>query len=458
LWLSTDKGISRFNLQAGTFQNFSVADGVPGDLTGYNACVKSASGEMFFGGFAGATRFRPQEVAADSYAPQAVLTAFDLSGAPVSIRPGSPLQRVIGFTKELVLAHDQNSFSFQFSALSFRNPSTNRYRYALEGLDRSWHEVGSDRRYATYTTLPAGNYRFRLQAATIRGPWGEPGLTLGITITPAWWATWWFRTLLVLAALLATLTLYALRTRQLRRQFAAELDARERERTRVARELHDTLLQGFHGLMFRLQAVRELLPGRPAAAAESLDAALQVGDQVIGEGRGAVENLRSSTFEECDLATALGALGAELAVGLEPQAMPGYRVIVEGKSRELNADVRDDIYRITREAVRNAYQHANARHIETELTFDEADLSVRVRDDGIGVDPTILAGGQRAGHWGLPGMRERSDSIGGQLKVWSERDAGTEVELRVSAAIAYAQSPASTFSWLRRRLRSKVAD
>jgi signal transduction histidine kinase len=139
-------------------------------------------------------------------------------------------------------------------------------------------------------------------------------------------------------------------------------------------------------------------------------------------------------------------LGAELAVGSEAPATPEYRVVVEGQPRELNPDVRDNIYRTAREAVHNAYQHANARHIETEVTFGETDLSVRVRDDGIGVDPAILVHGQRAGHWGLPGMRERSESMGGRLKVWSERNAGTEVELCISAAIAYAEPPISTVS------------
>lgn len=450
LWLSTNKGISKFDPRAGTSQNFSVADGVSGDLTGYNACWKSKNGEMFFGGFAGATRFRPEDVSNDSYVPPVALTRFDLFGAPVSIGGGSPLTRVIGFTDELVLTHDRNSFSFQFSALSFRNPSTNRYRYKLEGLDQSWYEVGSGQRVASYTTLPAGAYRFRVQAATARGPWSEPGRTIGITIQPAWWITWWFRGIIAMLLIAAAVAVYLGRVRQISRQFLIRLEERVSERTRIARELHDSLLQGFQGLMFRLQAVRQLLPERPGDAAKFLDSAMQVGDQAIGEGRDAVENLRSSTFEEGDLATALGALGAELAIGTESQATPEYRVMVEGKPRELSPDVRDDIYRIAREAVRNAYQHANARHIETEVTFGDADLRVRVRDDGIGVDSTILAKGQRPGHWGLPVMRERTESIGGRLKVWSERNAGTEVELWISAAIAYTEPPISTFSWIRR--------
>src|SRR4029077_2966468 len=142
-------------------------------------------------------------------------------------------------------------------------------------------------------------------------------------------------------------------------------------------ELHDSLLQGFQGLMFRLQAVRELLPERPGAAAELLDAALRMSDEAIGEGRDAVQNLRSTTFEDGDLATAVGALGAELAGTMEPQGTPEYRVVVEGQPRELNPEVRDDIYRIAREAIRNAYQHAKASHVETEVTFGETDLRVR---------------------------------------------------------------------------------
>jgi signal transduction histidine kinase len=224
-----------------------------------------------------------------------------------------------------------------------------------------------------------------------------------------------------------------------RKRLEQRLEDRLEERTRIARDLHDSLLQGFQGLMFRLQAVRQLLPERPAEAAKSLDGALEAADQAIGEGRDAVENLRSSTLDDRDLPDSLGALGAELSVGIAASARPQYRVVVEGRPRGLIPIVRDEAYRIVREAVRNAYQHANARHIEVEVTFGDADLTVRVRDDGIGVDPQILQRGQRPGHWGLPGMRERSKSFGGRLDVWSERNAGTEVELRISARIAYAQ-------------------
>jgi signal transduction histidine kinase len=224
------------------------------------------------------------------------------------------------------------------------------------------------------------------------------------------------------------------------------MEVRLNERTRIARELHDSLLQGFQGLMFRLQAVRQLLPERPGDAVKSLDSAMQVGDQAIGEGRDAIQSLRSSSFDVSDFATLLSALHTELGAGMDPPSRPEYGVVMEGRPRELSAVVGDEAYRIVREAVYNAYQHAKARRIEIEVTFGNADLTIRVRDDGIGVAPQILARGQRPGHWGLPGMRERSESFGGHLHVWSEENAGTEVELRIPAHVAYAQPLVSIFS------------
>ena len=442
LWMSTTRGISRFDPKTGEFQNFSMADGLPGpgaDLTAYSACFQSPNGEMYFGGFTGAVRFHPEDVRNDFYAPPVVLTAFALFGAPVSVGSASPLNHVIEFTRQVALAHDQNSLSLEFSALSFLSPKTNRYRYRLDGLDTHWHEVGSYQRLANYTTLPSGDYRFLVEGATNRGPWSEPA-DLSIRILPAWWATWWFRT--IAAALLVCVLLFAYyyRMRQIRNEFHLRLEERVGERTRIARELHDSLLQGFQGLMFRLQAVRQLLPDRPRVAADYLDTALQLGDEAIRDGRDTVQDLRSATVGEEDLTTSLGALCTEFGDGMESQAMPVYRVVVEGNPRALIPEIRDDIYRIVREAVRNAYRHAKATNVEIEVTFGEADLRIRVRDDGTGLDTEVLAHGQRQGHWGLPGMRERAEKLGGQLSIWSEHNAGTEIELRVSAHIAYTQS------------------
>jgi signal transduction histidine kinase len=238
---------------------------------------------------------------------------------------------------------------------------------------------------------------------------------------------------------------------QLTIQFNVRLEERVSERTRIARELHDSLLQGFQGLMFRLQAVRNLLPGRPSEAVQELDTALERGDKAIAEGRDTVSDLRQSIVGESDIAQALAALAEELAPQSGHGSVPGVRVLVEGEQQELNPMVRDEIYRIAREALRNAFRHAKAKKIEAEIMYGDSEFLLHVRDDGNGIDPHITNQGARAGHWGVPGMRERAKSFGGKLEVWSEVGAGTEVELTVPGAIAYGKSEARRRFWLWRK-------
>jgi streptogramin lyase len=192
LWMSTNNGLSVFDPSKQTFKNYSAADGLPGaDLTGWGACYKSPSGEMFFGGFSGGVAFYPDKVVDSPYVPPVVLTDFQLFDRPVTVGADSPLSKSIGYTSALQLPHDQNVFSLEFSALSYFNSATNRYRYRLDGLDHQWHGVGSNQRLVTYTTLPIGMYTFHVQGATSRGAWSEPGLELAVEILPAWWNTWW---------------------------------------------------------------------------------------------------------------------------------------------------------------------------------------------------------------------------------------------------------------------------
>ena len=441
LWISTNRGVAKFNPTTRAFKQYSVADGLPGqDLTGWWACFQSPTGEMFFGGFHGATAFFPDQIVDDTYAPPIVLTGFQLSGPGVDPAAALQLDRSIAYATRHVLPFRENSFSIEFAALSFRSPGTNRYRYQLQGLDSTWHEVESDRRVAGYTTLPPGQYEFRVQGATNRGPWSEPGVSLPITILPPWWATWWFYAAVCCLLILILFGAYQLRLRQLARLFEIRLEERTAERTRIARDLHDSLLQGFQGLMFRLQAVRRMLPGRPAEAEHALDAALDAGDEAIAEGRDAVQDLRSSALIESNLVNVIGAMGREIVGPAENDTAPTFRVIVEGRERKLEVTVRDEVYRIAREATRNALRHSSARAIEVEIAYGEAQFSIRIRDDGIGLDPAILDRGRRSGHWGLPGMRERAASFGGRLNVWSERGAGTEVEVSIPARIAYAKN------------------
>jgi signal transduction histidine kinase len=218
-------------------------------------------------------------------------------------------------------------------------------------------------------------------------------------------------------------------------QVAVRFEERLSERTRIARELHDTLLQSFQALMLHFQSVSDMLP--PGEAKVALDEALDHADQAILEGRNAIQNLRSSTSVTNELAQAIAALGEELGGRNGKDNTRTLRVSVEGKPHELHPLLRDDIYRIAREALQNAFRHAQATTIEAEITYAERQLRLRIRDDGKGIDSKVIATG-RQGHWGLQGMRERAQQIGGQLEIWSQVGAGTEVDLTIPGAIAYA--------------------
>src|SRR6266852_5483120 len=246
-----------------------------------------------------------------------------------------------------------------------------------------------------------------------------------------------------------------MRVLQIARAIGARFDERLAERTRIARELHDTLLQSFHGLIFRFQAADNLLPARPTEAKQTIESALDDAAQAITEARDAVHELRSSAVVTSDLAAAVTALGEELAVhhttAAASQDSATFLVEVEGAPQDLHPVLRDEIYRIAGEGLRNAFRHARARRVEVEIRYDERQLQVRIRDDGSGIDPSVLSHEGRAGHWGLPGMRERAKRIGGQIDLWSELGAGTEVELRVPASIAYHTYAGRSFRLFRKK-------
>jgi len=221
------------------------------------------------------------------------------------------------------------------------------------------------------------------------------------------------------------------------RKRAEELEARVNERTRIARELHDTLLQSFHGLLLHFQTVYTLLPSSPDEAREKLEKAINAATQAIIEGRDAVQALRSSTAETNDLAASIKTVGEELTARESNSIFPAFRVEVEGKPRNLHPNRRDEVHRIATEALGNAFRHAQARNIEVELRYEEQQFRLRIRDDGKGIDPKVLSAGGREGHFGLHSMKERAEIADGKLEVWSRDGAGTEIELTIPASSAY---------------------
>ncbi len=275
------------------------------------------------------------------------------------------------------------------------------------------------------------------------GAWNDRAAKLDFSIAPAYYQTNWFRALCAAVSLVLLWAAYRFRVRQLQQQFQVASEARLNERMRIARELHDNLLQTVQGFMLRLQAVNEMMP--PGAGKNELEETLEMGDGAIIEGRRTVQDLRS-TLTTSDLAKAVRAVGEELA-GKDGAS---FRLAVEGPVREMDPIVRDEVYSIAREALRNAFTHAGATRIEAELTFEEQLLRLRIRDDGKGIAPEIAEQG-RTGHYGLAGMRERSRRIGSKLVILSGAGTGTEIDLCVAGSIAYARPPArARFSWFPR--------
>jgi signal transduction histidine kinase/ligand-binding sensor domain-containing protein len=413
-------------------RTLSLPGGLPGGYT--PRVTKSSDGKIWFPPSDGVIVIDPNHLAINKLPPPVYIEQItadrktywqNLSGDGSSSPPKLP-----------PLVRD---LEIDYTALSLVVPEKVRFRVKLEGWDRDWKDAGTERK-AFYSNLPPRNYRFRVIACNNSGVWNETGDQLDFSVDAAWFQTNLFRVLCVAAFLVILWALYQLRLRQLAYQFNLTLEARVNERTRIARDLHDTLLQSFQALLYRLQSVRRVLPDRPEEASQRLDSAIEQTAQAITEGRDAVHELRSSTVVANDLAQAIGTLGEDLAAQTNNQPAAAFGVQVEGAPRNLHPILRDEVFRIAGEAMRNAFQHAEAKQIEVEIRYDDRQFRVRVRDDGKGIDPKVLTQDGQAGHYGLHGMRERAKLVGGRLDVWSALDSGTEVELSISGSIAYSHS------------------
>jgi ligand-binding sensor domain-containing protein/signal transduction histidine kinase len=437
-------------------RNFDSSDGVRSHPTtaGFSPRVaKSADGKLWFLPGDGVSVIDPRHLPFNNLPP------------PVHIEQVIADRKTHETFSNLHLPPLSRDLEIDYTALSLVTAEKVFFRIKLEGHDPDWKDMRTERK-AFYNDLPPRKYRFRVMACNNSGVWNEAGASFDFSIDPAYYQTAWFKASCVAAFLGLLWAMYQYRLHQVAREFDARLD----ERTRIARELHDTLLQGFHGLIFRFQAARNLIPRRPEEAIDALDGALERAEQALAEGRDAIHDLRSSTMRTDELAQSVTALGKEmnhdgtsqcLAHGSahgsahdSPHGSARFHVVVEGPPRELHPILRDEVYAIVREAVRNAFHHAQARDIEVEIRYSGSLLQVRIRDDGKGIDSGIAAEG-RAGHYGVPGMRERARRIGGKLDVWSATGAGTEIELNLPASIAYGTSPGRG---VLRLFRKKVAN
>jgi signal transduction histidine kinase/ligand-binding sensor domain-containing protein len=331
----------------------------------------------------------------------------------------------------LMLPAHQRDLEIRYTGLSLTLPERMTFRYKLEGRDADWQEAGN-RRQAFYTDLSPGHYRFRVTGANASGVWSTEGDTLNFSIAAAYYQTPWFYALCLIAGIAMLVALHRLRLRRVSVQIRGRLEARLAERERIARDLHDTLLQGVQGLILRFQAATDRIPtGEPVR--DLLEKSIDRADRLLTESREKVKDLRPSPAESKTLEQALAIEGTHFA----ERNGAALRIDVRGTLRQLHPLVREEALLIAREALGNAFTHAHATHIEVEITYGEDALEIRVRDDGAGISSEVLTVGGRPGHFGLLGIRERADQLGAHLTIWSRTGAGTEIALCVPSAIAY---------------------
>jgi signal transduction histidine kinase/ligand-binding sensor domain-containing protein len=330
--------------------------------------------------------------------------------------------------KDLHLPPLTRDLEIQYAGLSFMAPQKVRFRYKLEGHDAGWQEPGT-RRQAFYSDLPPGKYRFLVTACNNDGVWNEQGAALDFSIAPAWYQTSSFRILCLFAAIFAAWAIYRLRVRQVARAISARFDERLAERTRMARELHDTFLQTIQASKLVADDALEASadPVRMRRAMEQLSRWLE---QATQEGRAALNSLRTSTTQKNDLADAFRRAAEN---GHMPGSMEAVLTVV-GEPREMHPIIRDEVYRIGYEAIRNAYMHSKGSRLKVELRYAQ-DLCIRISDNGVGMDPIAAEG--KHGHFGLQGMRERAARIGGKFTLVSSVDSGTEISITVPGRIVF---------------------
>ena len=373
LWLNGASGILHIRkeeisqaLKDSTYrvrgEHFGRRDGLPGVTSQFKplpTAIQGTDGRLWFTLRNGVMWLDP----ASYYERKAVPPPITIQSISADDKSYAPASR-------LSLPAHTSSVQVSYSAVSLSDPEAIRFRYKLRETDNDWHEVTASSP-VTYRNLPPGSYHFNVAASDTNGVWSDKIATAEFTILPAFYQTLWFRLLCVILVLATLAGLYQLRLRQIARVFDVRLEERVAERTRIARDLHDTLLQSFQGLLLHFQTAYALFDTRPADAKEVLGSSIDQTAQAITEGREAVQGLRASTVESNDLAQAITTLGEQLAAEASSATSVGLHVEVEGTPRNLHPIVRDEIYRIAGEALRNAFRHAEAQQIEVEFRYDE---------------------------------------------------------------------------------------
>ena len=434
LWLNEMRGIIHVSRQEVArvladrghrvrYRRYDYLDGMPGGGQMNWTCstaVQGTDGRLWFATDNGLVWIDPARSAIDAKPLPVAIRSVDTDAANYAASPGMRLPK------------GTSNLTFRYAAVTLADPERVHFRYQLEGLDPGWHDAGAQRA-ARFTRLKPGHYRFRVVAANADGIWSSARESLDFTITPRFYQTGWFRFLVAVAFAGLMWTLYATRLRQEAARLQRLHEERTDERMRIAHELHDTLLQGVLGVWMQLHSITRLVPPEMPAKGK-LDGVLAQMRQVTDEARDAVSALRAQAEGP---AADLDALLAQAASVFQAASSATFHVRVLGAPRPLRPRSCDEMFRVGKECLANAYRHADAHNVEVELRYQSGELLMIIRDDGRGIEPEIVTGG-REGHWGLSGMRERAAGLGARFSMRSRVGGGTEVALSVPGRIAYA--------------------
>jgi signal transduction histidine kinase/ligand-binding sensor domain-containing protein len=450
IWINGIKGVVQISLaelertfkdqqHVAKYRLFDMQDGLPGvaiQARRVSTAGKTKNGLLWFATNQGVASINPSHIQRNWRPPSVMVLSLSTAGKAYPIMRRSELPK------------RTTNIKISYTATSLTLPERVQFRYKLEGVDPIWQEAGT-RREAFYTNLEPGNYRFRVIAANNDGVWNEKGAILDFVIPPTFFQTRWFVAIKVIVGLIVFLAIYLLRLRQMTMRMRGRLEERHLERERIARDLHDTLLQGFQGLILRLQAVAAQIPA-DTLVRQNMERAMDRAEEALIEGRDRVKGLRADTEASGELQEAFAKIGGEFP----KQSQIQLRLVVEGTSRRLLPIPQDELYLIGREALVNSYRHAKPMIIEVELGYGEDEFRLRIRDDGCGIDINVHEAGSKPGHWGLAGMRERAKRIGAQIDIWSSPESGTEIDVCVPATSAYASGIHLSWWYRLRRLFS----
>ncbi len=436
LWVNCDAGLYHLASQdwgatlRGDRQVLTAAhlydeeDGLQGgniDVFPGPTLVEDGDGRIFAARLAGASWIDPKESSSNMQPPKVFIETIQADGVRYPLGQGPRLQA------------RTHAIRIDYTATALSRPEQVTFKYRLDGVDSSW-QVAARQRSAYYADLPPGDYTFHVIASNEDGISSIREGVAYFSVAPAFYQTWWFRAGYIGVAALLLWLIFRLRVRQLQSRLRLELRAKHEERDRIARELHDTLMQGMHGLVLKLQVWSDD-PSIDAKHRRSMEGAADATRNLLTEGRDKIVALRSSSDESSDLLERFEQVGNECL-----SLKPGVNVLVQqaGQRRSLALDAAEEIFQIGREALRNAFMHASAQTVSVNIDYGVADLSLRISDDGDGLPPEVLGKGALPGHWGMLGMKERAKNLGGKLVLSGGKLQGTTVQLTVPGKTAYA--------------------